>query len=59
MNIYNKIRNVFKKKRKFIVTKTWFVDADNTQEAIIISNKKEPSWMDVRPNLGDNNDDKT
>ena len=58
MNVYEKIRKVFRKKKKFIVTKTWFVDADNTKEAIEIASKKEPNWMDVRLNMGGNNNDK-
>ena len=60
MNVYEKIRKVFNKRNKksFIVTKTWFVDASNTTEAIELTEKKKHNWLQVIPYLGDNNDDK-
>ena len=59
MNIYDKIRKVFNKRNKksFIVTKTWFVDASNTTEAIELTKKKKHNWLQVIPYLGDNNND--
>ena len=59
MNVYEKIRKVFNKRNKksFIVTKTWFVDANNTTEAIELTEKKKHNWLQVIPYLGDNNND--
>ena len=57
MNVYEKIRKVFRKKKKFIVTKTWLVNADNTKEAIEIASKKRYNWIQVIPNSGGNDND--
>jgi len=60
MNVYEKIRKAFNRKKRtksFIVTKTWFVDANNTKEAIELTEKKKHNWLQVIPYLGDNNND--
>jgi hypothetical protein len=65
MNVYEKIREVFGNARKyargkeFIVTKTWFVRASNTTEAVELTEQKPHNWLQVIPYLGDNNDNKT
>ena len=58
-HVYKKIREVFKKRKakQFVVTKTWFVEAENTTEAIELTEQKPHNWLQVIPYMGNNNNE--